>query len=135
MHAKVNTIQSEWLYKSDYYEGISDSQMVSNIAIRLDKLALISYNKKGHLKNALKPISHKAIEAVHVICPQSYQCLTSRCGFQSLTQATKQRNIPLVTLIKNNISYEKVPVLTGKCPNCTTLYSADHEHSPIIDED
>jgi CxC5 like cysteine cluster associated with KDZ transposases/CxC6 like cysteine cluster associated with KDZ transposases len=139
VHAKVNTIQSEWLHKSDYYEGISDSQMVSNIAIRLDKLAhhlnLISYNKKGHLKNALKPISHKAIEAVHVICPQSYQCLTSGCGFRSLTQATKQRDIPLVTLIKNNISYEKVPVLTGKCPNCTTLYSADHERSPIIDED
>ena len=40
-----------------------------------------------------------------------------------------------MTLIMNNISYEKVPVLTGKCPNCTTLYSADHEHSPIIDEE
>ena len=135
VYAKVNNSQSELLHRSDYYEGISESWIVGNIAIRLDKLAhhlnLIEYNKKGHLKTALKPISHKAVEAVHVICPESYQCLTSECGFQSLTQVTKQRDIPLVTLIKNNRTYENVPVLTGKCFNCTTLYSADHECSPI----
>ena len=72
---------------------------------------------------------------MHIICPRSYQCVTNECGFWSLVQATKQRDIPLVTLVKNNIIYKNVPVLTGRCPNCTTLYSADHEHSPEINEE
>ena len=96
---------------------------------------LIKYNKKGHLKTALKPISYKAIEAVHIICPESYQCVTNGCGFRSLVQTTKQRDITLVTLVKNNTIYKNVLVLTGKCPNCTTLYSADHERSPEINEE
>ena len=135
---KVDSSRSKLLHESDYYEGISDKHIISNIAVKLDKLAqhlkLVKYNKKGHLKSNLKPISYKAIEAVHIICPNSYQCVTDGCGFRSLVQTTKKRDIPLVTLIKNNVIYEKVPVLTGKCPNCTTLYSADHEHSPEIDE-
>ena len=78
---------------------------------------------------------YKAIEAVHVICPGSYQCVTSECGSWSLVQTTKQRDIPLVTLVKNNTIYKNVSVLTGKCPNYTTLYSADHEHSPETNEE
>ena len=87
------------------------------------------------VKSALKPISYEAIEAVHIICPEAYQCVTSECGFHSLVQTTKQRDIPLVTLVKNNIIYKNVPVLTGKCPNYTTLYSADHECSAEINEE
>ena len=37
--------------------------------------------------------------------------------------------------MKNNTIHKNVPVLTGRCPNCTTLYNADHEHSPEIDEE
>jgi hypothetical protein len=40
-----------------------------------------------------------------------------------------------VTLVKNNMIYENVSVLTGKCPNCTTLYSSDHECFPEKDEE
>ena len=47
----------------------------------------------------------------------------------------QQRDIPLVTLVKNNTIYKNVPVLSGRCPNCTTLYGADHEHSPEINEE
>jgi CxC5 like cysteine cluster associated with KDZ transposases len=119
------------LHESDQYEGISENVIITNIATKLDKLAqhldLIKYNKKGHLKSALKPISYKVIEAVHIICPASYQCVTSECGFWSLLQTTKQRDIPLVTLVKDNTNYKNVPVLTGRCPNCTTLYSADQQ--------
>jgi hypothetical protein len=32
-----------------------------------------------------------------------------------------------VTLIKDNIPYKDVPVLTGKCQQCSTTYYADHE--------
>ena len=35
-------------------------------------LDLIKYNKKGHLKSALKPISYEVIKAVHIIYPESY---------------------------------------------------------------
>ena len=139
VHAKVNNSAFTLLHESDWYEGIPEKHIISNIAIKLDKLArhlgLIKYNKKGHLKTAFKSISYEAIEAVHIICPESYQCVTSECGFRSLIQTTKQRDIPLVTLVKNNIIYKNVPVLTGRCPNCTTLYSADHERSPDINEE
>ena len=133
VYEKLNSDASMLLHESDQYEGISENHIISNIATILDKLAhcldLIKYNKKGHLKSALKSISYKAIEAVQITRPESYQCVTSECGFRSLVQTTKQRDIPLVTLVKNNTIYENVAVLTGKCPNCTTLYSADHEHS------
>jgi len=65
---KVDGSGSKLLHESDRYEGISEKLIVSTVAIKLDKLAqhlgLIIYNKKGHLKSALKPISYKAIEAV-----------------------------------------------------------------------
>jgi len=139
VYGRLNSDASMLLHESDQHEGNSENYIIDSIAIKLAKLAqhldLIKYNKKGHLKSAAKPISYKAIEAVHVICPGSYQCVTSECGFQSLGQTTKQRDIPLVTLIKNNTIYKNVPVLTGRCPNCTTLYSADHECSPEINEE
>jgi hypothetical protein len=43
-------------------------------------------------------------------------------------QATRQRDIPLVTLIRGHKIHKDASVLTGKCPDCKTLYSADHEH-------
>jgi len=33
----------------------------------------------------------------------------------------------MVTLIKGHTIHKNVPVLTGKCPRCATLYAADHE--------
>ena len=81
VYEKLNSDASMLLHESDQYEGISENHIISNIVTKLDKLAhcldLIKYNKKGHLKSALKSISYKAIEAVHIICPQSYQCSCS----------------------------------------------------------
>jgi hypothetical protein len=37
------------------------------------------------------------------------------------------RDIPLVTLIKEDTVYQDVPVLTGKCTTCDTTYHGDHE--------
>ncbi|KIJ91189.1 hypothetical protein K443DRAFT_115393, partial [Laccaria amethystina LaAM-08-1] len=36
-------------------------------------------------------------------------------------------DVPQVTLMKNNKIYTGVPVLTGSCPGCKTLYLADRE--------
>ena len=44
-----------------------------------------------------------------------------------MVQSSRDRDIPIVTLIKGHTIYKKVPVLTGQCPRCKTLYSADHE--------
>ena len=40
---------------------------------------------------------------------------------------TRPRDIPKVTLIKGTMIHKDVPLLTGQCPTCSTLYSADHE--------
>jgi hypothetical protein len=40
----------------------------------------------------------------------------------------KIRDIPQVALIKGCTTYANVPVLTGECPKCKSLYFADHEH-------
>jgi len=139
VYARVNSNNSKLLSESDHYNGISENHMISNIAIKLDSfgqlLGLVKYNNKGHLKGSLRPISYKAIEAVHVICPATYKCKTIKYQSQSLIQISRPRDVPLATLIKNNTIHQDVPVLTGKCPSCTTLYSADHERSPEIDDE
>ena len=62
VYVKANRNASVLLHESDQYEGISENVIITNIATKLDKLAqhldLIKYNKKGHLKSALKTISH-----------------------------------------------------------------------------
>jgi hypothetical protein len=98
---------------------------------KLDKLAgclkLSTFDEKGNYKGKLLPPSHSKIEPAYVICPPSFACETQSCSPRSLRQSTKISDIPLVTLIKGQTVYQDVPVLTGKCTNCKTLYAADHE--------
>jgi hypothetical protein len=111
---------------------------VNNIGAKLDALAKIldlnPCNDKGQFQQKLKPVSHKSIRPIYVICPNSYECETMSCNSRSLQQITKSRDIPLITLIKNFEYYENVPVLTGKCSSCQTIYSADHERTPVPHE-
>ena len=62
-----------------------------------------------------------------VICPRSTICEDINCEPRPLVQGTKPHDIPKVTLIKGTIIHKNVPLLTGQCPTCSTLYSADHE--------
>jgi hypothetical protein len=55
------------------------------------------------------------------------ECEDNDCDPCGLHQATRDRDIPKVTLIKGNKIYKNVAVLSGKCPKCETLYYADHE--------
>jgi hypothetical protein len=88
-------------------------------------LNLTPYDSDGNFKCKLLPPSYTEIQAVHVICPSSTICVDKWCAHRALLQNTRPRDIPLVTLIKENIPYADVPVLSGKCG---TIYNADPEH-------
>jgi hypothetical protein len=107
------------------------NHQVSVLSTKLDKFAtllnLTPYDHNGKFTHKLLPPSYTAIQAIHVICPSSTICIDKRCSPRALLQNTKPRDVPLVTLIKDNISYMDVPVLTGKCIQCGTTYYADHE--------
>jgi len=107
------------------------NHQVSVLSTKLDKLAtllnLTPYDSDGKFQRKLLPPSYTEIQAVHVICPSSTICVDKRCARRALLQNTRPRDIPLVTLIKDNIPYADVPVLSGKCIQCGTTYYADHE--------
>ena len=98
---------------------------------KLDKIAiclkLSPYDSRGNYKGKLLPISSHEIEPTYVICPTSFVCGTLDCQARCLIQSTQERDIPMVALIKGHTVHQNVPVLTGKCPRCKTLYAADHE--------
>lgn len=111
---------------------------LNNIGHKLDALAKVlnlnSYDNNGHFQQKLRPVSHQSIQPIHVICPTSYECETLTCNPRSLLQTPRPRDIPLVTLIKGFEYFSDVPVLTGKCPGCQTVYHADHECTTVAGE-
>jgi hypothetical protein len=115
---------------SELLQFTDEEKRITPLTIKLDELAaalnLIPKTKKVPKKKLL-PISQKEIKPVLVICPRSVICEDMDCSSRSLVQKTKIRDIPKVTLIKGTAIYKNVPLLTGECPKCLTLYSADHE--------
>ena len=113
-------------------QNTPNHELITPLALKLDAMAdllnLSSYDDTGRYKRKLHPVSHAAIKPVYVLCPISSTCETESCNPCGLQQATKARDIPLVTLIKGTRIHHNVPVLTGKCPSCNTNYFADHEH-------
>jgi CxC5 like cysteine cluster associated with KDZ transposases len=107
------------------------NHQVSKLSVKLDAFAkllnLTPYDHQGKFKERLQPVSYIAIQAVHAICPDSITCVDQRCASRALLQTTRPRDVPLVTLIKDNIPYEDVPVLSGKCMQCGAIYYSDHE--------
>lgn len=130
------------LLDDEINEDLSSKDGVKCVAKKLDQMAvaldLTPYEKDGGYSGKLLPISLVKVRPVYIICPTSLVCATKKCKTRSLVQTTKDRDIPLVTLLKGNQVHENVPVLTGKCPACKTLYSADHERflhkTPVIDK-
>ena len=116
--------------ESEYLEK-SRNDLITPLTVKLDKLMdvlkLNPFSKSGKLKKRLQPISHLEISAIHIICPQSMECEDIKCDPHGLHQATRDRDIPKVTLIKENKIFKNVAVLSGKCPKCETVYYADHE--------
>jgi len=118
---------------SKHSSQASANQTTSAIGDKLDNLSkllkLHPYDSKGNFQGRLKPISEKGIEPALVICPAVIECETVSCNPRSLLQNTDTRDIPKVTFIKDSRIYDKVLVLSGKCPQCQTKYYADHESS------
>jgi CxC5 like cysteine cluster associated with KDZ transposases/CxC6 like cysteine cluster associated with KDZ transposases len=110
---------------------VFENNLITPLTVKLDELMdvlkLNPFSKSGKLKKKLLSISHQEITPIHLICPQSLECEDIECDPCGLHQATRERDIPSVTLIKGNKIYKKVAVLSGKCPKCETLYYADHE--------
>ncbi|MGB8841972.1 MAG: hypothetical protein WCC64_12995, partial [Aliidongia sp.] len=79
-------------------------------------------------------ISHDALKPAHIICPATMECETMDCNPRSLLQATKWSDVPSVTLIKGTTIHKDTHVLTGKCPDCKTIYQSDYERSPQVGE-
>ena len=122
--------ETETLFPSNEYLPRQNHQ-VTQLSTKLDAFAtlldLTPYDHKGKFRRKLLPPSYAAIEAVHVICPNSTTRMNEKCTPRALLQNTRPRDVPLVTLIKDNIPHIDVPVLTGKCLECNTIYYADHE--------
>jgi hypothetical protein len=107
------------------------NHQVTKLSMKLDAFAnllnLTPYDHHGKFKERLRPVSYTAIQAVHAICPDSITCVDQQCASRALLQITRPRDVPLITLIKDNVAYEDVPVLAGKCIQCGATYYADHE--------
>lgn len=122
--------KSHHLFSDHEEEQLSSSDKVKVIAKKLERMAidldLTPYNDDEYT-GKLVPVSLEKIQPVLTICPPSIVCCTGGCRARSLVQNTQKRDIPLVTLIKGNKIHKNVSVLTGRCPDCDTLYSADRE--------
>jgi hypothetical protein len=130
--AKLGTKRTETLFSpKENLQDLDEKGKIYSLAGKLDKLAnalaLSPYDSEGNYKGKLLPASGAKIEPTYTICPTSFICGTQDCQGQSLVQSSRDRDIPIVTLTKGHTIYKKVPVLTGRCPRCKTLYSADHE--------
>lgn len=86
-------------------------------------LGLTPY-RKGSFHKKLLPVSQKSIQPEYVICPLDMECTKPGCHGCQLLMSTKKSDIPIVTLIKGTSIFRGVSVLTGRCRNCHTLYSA-----------
>ena len=122
------------LHEDDLTDEMENEQITVAVAMKLDAMAKLlnfsPYNNAGKFTGKMKPVSHKGIEPIHIICPNAVVCKTATCHPHSLVMTTKPRDIPYVTLIKNFSVHEHVPVLAGYCDSCKTTYYADHERFP-----
>jgi hypothetical protein len=87
------------LYDDDEKEDdLNSDDKVKLIAGKLNDMAvnlnITPYNDQDDYIGKLLPISHKAIQPVHMICPESLVCGTATCRPKSLVQDTRKRDIP-----------------------------------------
>jgi len=137
LNSRLQETGSDMLKRSDLQSDASEEKFSIAIGLKIDALArilgLCPYKRDGKFKHNLQPVSYKAIEPIHLICPGSAVCQTYHCKERALYQWSRQRDIPLVQLIKDFTTFGNVPVLSGHCKECKTMYYADHERVPMED--
>ena len=133
LNEKLDSSAQKLFQQSEKQDNMSHDEILNSTCIKLDALAkvldLYPYDADGQKKDKLLPVSHDAIEPVHMICPEAMECETMACNPRSLLQATKRNDIPCVRLIKGTTIHKKAYVLSGRCPDCHTIYHADHERA------
>jgi hypothetical protein len=136
LQAKLGSAGNTLLNRGKDY-GVTRDQAITSISAKLDSLAklmgLYPYQRYGQFKGKLLPISEEDTEGVHIICPGSMECETMSCRSRGILLKTRDRDVPLVKLIKGTRIYNYVPVLGGYCPTCSTVYYADHEQYSEMD--
>ena len=124
-------------HTKNYLSNLDNDQRNSAIAIKWNSLYklldLSPYDNEGVFHQSRHKQVRKEIEPAYVISPTSMQCQTQSCKGQSFHINTRDCDILRATLIKGSKIYEEVHVLSGKCPQCKTIYYADHETSAPID--
>ncbi|KAM6491044.1 hypothetical protein JOM56_013284 [Amanita muscaria] len=130
---RLDENQAELLSEDDVDAHSSEQKSSIAIGIKMDALAVVlglhPFNKAGKFTGKLKAVSHKQIQAVYSLCPNTATCQTMDCNKKALYQNTKPADLGLVTFIKDFTVYDDVPVYSGLCKQCGTIYYADHERS------
>jgi hypothetical protein len=121
----IDQNQRKPLKMKNVAEEMDEEEEITAFSLKLNALTrlldLHPYIEHRQPESKLQPISHKLIQPVDVLCPNSIKCETANCNSRSLLQNTRPRDVPQVTLIKDSVIY------TGECPTCKTKYVADHE--------
>ena len=88
----IDQNQRKPLKMKNVAKGMDEEQEITTFSFKLDLLAklldLHPYNEHGQLEDKLQPVSHKLIQPVHVLCPNSMECETASCNSRSLLQNT-----------------------------------------------
>lgn len=122
--------EATYLFKTGTIRS-NPKDTITDIGAKLDGMAKIlkldPFDEEGVFQGKLKTVSYKSIEAAQVICPIAVVCETITCLPRALLQSTKTRDIPRVALIKGSAIHDNVQLVTGRCPQCKTIYVADRE--------
>ena len=119
-------LENEWLSTP------SADQMSNILAHKLHKvlevLDLYPVDSKNRFKKDMLPF--QSIEPLYCISPNTAVCQRYDCDSNYLLCDGEWRDIPTVTLVKNNNLEADAYVFHGKCPKCQTMYYADHMRIP-----
>ncbi|KAJ8703273.1 hypothetical protein PTI98_001910 [Pleurotus ostreatus] len=127
----AETVFDTLFLASDNHKSCSAKSQTTILGKKIDSLChsldLYTHNDKRQLRRKLLPISTSSIRPIIIITPPVMGCSTAGCHGHGLTQYLRERDISKVTLLRGSECFEKVPVLAGRCPKCSTMFWADHE--------
>ncbi|KAF9488994.1 hypothetical protein BDN71DRAFT_1377636, partial [Pleurotus eryngii] len=128
---KLQTIFDTFFLSGDNHKLCTVKSQTTILGKKLDSLCqfldLYTHNDKRQLCHKLLPISTSSIQPIIIITPPVMGCSSAGCHGHGLTQYLCDHDISKVTLLCGSECFEKVSVLAGRCPKCSTMFWADHE--------
>ena len=87
---RLDEDNASFLKESDVDASGSDLKTAIALGMKLEGLAkvlgLYPINKSGRFKGKLKPVSHKQVQPVYTLCPNTPRCQTKSCDRRALYQ-------------------------------------------------